>query len=42
MVDPMAKTWIPHNDTKTRKAFAKAMRALTANKGRRPQGNRPR
>jgi hypothetical protein len=31
----MAKTWTPHNDTKSRKAFAKAMRLLVAPKGRR-------
>jgi hypothetical protein len=42
----MAKTWMPKNDSKIRKAyqkaFEKAMRALTSTKGRRPQGFRPR
>jgi hypothetical protein len=36
----MAKTWTPVDDKKSQKAFAKAMRALTAPKGRRQQ--RPR
>lgn len=37
----MAKTWVPKNDKKSAKAFAKAMRALTSPKGRR-QYPRPR
>jgi hypothetical protein len=36
----MAKTWTPIDDSKSRKAFEKAMRALTSPKGRRQQ--RPR
>jgi len=31
----MAKTWVPKNDIKSQKAFAKAMRLLSAPKGRR-------
>jgi hypothetical protein len=31
----MAKTWVSKNDSKSQKAFAKAMRALIAPKGRR-------
>jgi hypothetical protein len=31
---PMAKTWVPTNDTKSVKAFAKAMRLLMSPKGR--------
>jgi hypothetical protein len=39
----MAKTWVPNNDTKSAKAFAKAMRALLAPKGGRRQHHpRPR
>jgi hypothetical protein len=34
--DPMAKTWVPVNDVKSRKAFAKAMRELVqVKRGRR-------
>ena len=37
----MAKTWVPVNDIKSRKAFAKAMRQLASNKnGRRNHGPR--
>jgi hypothetical protein len=38
----MPKTWTPHDDSKSRKAFAKAVRALSANKGRqfRPRPSR--
>ena len=40
---PMAKTWVPKNDSKSAKAFAKAMRPLTSRKGRSSRGNnRPR
>jgi hypothetical protein len=38
----MAKTWVPKNDSKSQKAFAKAMRALIAPKGRRNSHSRPR
>jgi hypothetical protein len=38
----MAKTWVPKNDTKSAKAFAKAMRAMTSTKGGRRQHSRPR
>jgi hypothetical protein len=39
----MAKTWMPKNDAKGAKAFAKAMRALLSPKGgRRQQHSRPR
>jgi hypothetical protein len=38
----MAKTWVPKNDIKFQKAFAKAMRALIAPKGRRNSHSRPR
>jgi len=42
----MAKTWMPKNDSKARrayqKAFEKAMRELTSPKNRRAQPFRPR
>jgi len=38
----MAKTWVPVNDKKSVKAFAKAMRAMLSNKGGRRQHPRPR
>jgi hypothetical protein len=38
----MAKTWVPKNDLKSAKAFAKAIRALQAKGGRRQQHSRPR
>jgi hypothetical protein len=38
----MAKTWVPKDDVKSAKAFAKAMRALQAKGGRRQQNSRPR
>jgi hypothetical protein len=38
----MAKTWVPHDDKKSAKAFAKAMRALSPKGGRRQQHSRPR
>jgi hypothetical protein len=38
----MAKTWVPSNDKKPAKAFAKAMRALLSPKGGRRQQFRPR
>jgi hypothetical protein len=38
----MAKTWVPKNDSKSQKAFIKAMRALIASKGRRNGHSRPR
>jgi hypothetical protein len=39
----MAKTWTPIDDKKYRKAFEKAIRALTHPKGgRRPNQGRPR
>jgi hypothetical protein len=38
----MAKTWVSKNDSKSQKAFAKAMRALIAPKGRRNAHSRPR
>jgi hypothetical protein len=38
----MAKTWVPTNDTKSAKAFAKAMRALLPQKGGRRHQSRPR
>jgi hypothetical protein len=38
----MAKTWVPKNDTKSAKAFARAMRALIPQKGGRRQHSRPR
>jgi hypothetical protein len=38
----MAKTWVPKDDAKSAKAFAKAMRALLPVKGGRRQHNRPR
>jgi hypothetical protein len=37
----MAKTWVSKNDSKSQKAFFKAMRALIVPKGRRNQ-SRPR
>jgi hypothetical protein len=33
----MAKTWVPLNDKKSAKAFAKAMRLLSPKGGRRQQ-----
>ena len=38
----MAKTWVPKNDIKHGKAFAKAMRQLSPKGGRRQQHSRPR
>jgi hypothetical protein len=38
----MPKTWVPKNDSKSQKAFVKAMRALIAPKGRRNAHSRPR
>ena len=38
----MAKIWVPKDDTKSAKAFAKAMRALRSPKGGRRQMTRPR
>jgi hypothetical protein len=38
----MAKTWVPKKDTKSQKAFLKAMRALVAPKGRRNAHSGPR
>jgi hypothetical protein len=38
----MAKTWVPKNDIKSAKAFAKAMRALQSKGSRRQQHSRPR
>jgi hypothetical protein len=38
----MAKTWVPKDDKKSAKAFAKAMRAMLSPKGRRQQNRRPR
>jgi len=38
----MAKTWVPKNDSKYQKAFAKAIRALIVPKGRRNSHSRPR
>jgi hypothetical protein len=37
----MAKTWVPINDNKSRKAFARAMRELAGNKKGRRRGPRP-
>jgi hypothetical protein len=37
----MAKTWVSKNNSKSQKAFAKAMRALIGPKGRRNR-SRPR
>jgi hypothetical protein len=37
----MAKTWVPKNDVKSGKAFAKAIRALSPKGGRRHQNTRP-
>jgi len=39
---PMAKTWVPKNDTKSAKAFAKAIRQLQSKGNRRQQHSRPR
>jgi hypothetical protein len=38
----MAKTYVPKNDIKSAKAFAKAMRSLQPAKGGRRQNSRPR
>jgi hypothetical protein len=38
----MAKTWVPKNDSKSAKAFAKAMRAMTKGGRGRQQHSRPR
>jgi hypothetical protein len=38
----MAKTYVPKNDIKSAKAFAKAMRPLLSTKGGRRQNTRPR
>jgi hypothetical protein len=38
----MAKTWVGKNDSKSQKAFLKAMRDLLSPKGRRNTQSRPR
>jgi len=38
----MAKTWVPKNDTKAAKAFAKAMRAIAKGGRRQHYNQRPR